>query len=251
MSGHSKWATIRRKKEKTDAARGKIFTKLIKEITTASKLGGSNEDANPRLKVAIQKGKDANMPLDTINRARLKGAGELPGITYEDLIYEGYGPGGVAIILESMTDNKTRTVAEVRFAFNKYGGNMGDSGSVAWMFHKKGMIVIDSEGVDEDPLDEDKVMEDALEAGAEDMVSEDGKFIVYTEYKDYLGICDILEAKYTFESNELTMIADNDIKVPSNKVEKLLKLIDALEDLDDIDDVYSNADIDEADMDTE
>jgi YebC/PmpR family DNA-binding regulatory protein len=246
MSGHSKWATIRRKKEKTDAARGKIFTKLIKEITTASKLGGSNEDANPRLKVASQKGKDANMPLDTINRARLKGAGELPGVTYEDLVYEGYGPGGVAIMLESMTDNKVRTVAEVRFAFNKYGGNMGESGSVAWIFHKKGMIVIDSEG-----LDEDQVMEDALEAGAEDMVNDDGKFVIYTEFKDYLSVCDVLEAKYKFESNELAMVADNDIKVPSNKVEQLLKLIDALEDLDDIDDVYSNADIDEADMDSE
>ncbi|MDA3839288.1 MAG: YebC/PmpR family DNA-binding transcriptional regulator [Candidatus Delongbacteria bacterium] len=246
MSGHSKWATIRRKKEKTDAARGKIFTKLIKEITTASKLGGSKEDANPRLKVAIQKGKDANMPLDSINRARLKGAGELPGIVYEDLVYEGYGHGGVAIILESMTDNKVRTVAEVRFAFNKYGGNMGESGSVAWMFHKKGMIVIDSERVDED-----QVMEDALEAGAEDMISEDGKFVIYTEFKDYLSVCDILEAKYTFESNELTMVADNDVKVPSNKVEQLMKLIEALEDLDDIDDVYTNADIDEADMDSE
>jgi YebC/PmpR family DNA-binding regulatory protein len=246
MSGHSKWATIRRKKEKTDAARGKIFTKLIKEITTASKLGGSNEDANPRLKVAIQKGKDANMPLDTINRARLKGAGELPGVTYEDLVYEGYGPGGVAIMLESMTDNKVRTVAEVRFAFNKYGGNMGESGSVAWIFHKKGMIVIDSEG-----LDEDQVMEDALEAGAEDMVNDDGKFVIYTEFKDYLSVCDVLEAKYKFESNELAMVADNDIKVPSNKVEQVLNLIDALEDLDDIDDVYSNADIDEADMDSE
>ncbi|MBN2789398.1 MAG: YebC/PmpR family DNA-binding transcriptional regulator [Candidatus Delongbacteria bacterium] len=246
MSGHSKWATIRRKKEKIDAAKGKIFTKLIKEITVAAKLGGSNEDANPRLKVAIQKGKDANMPLDTITRAKLKGAGELPGVTYEDLVYEGYGPGGVAIIVEAMTDNKVRTVAEVRFAFNKYGGNLGESGSVAWMFHKKGMIIIDSEG-----LDEDQVMEDALEAGAEDMVNEDGKYVVYTEYKDYLSVCDSLESKYTFESNELTMVADNNIAVPSDKVEQLMKLIDALEALDDVDDVYSNADIDEADMDQE
>ena len=246
MSGHSKWATIRRKKEKTDAARAKIFTKLIKEITIASKLGGSNEDANPRLKIAIQKGKDGNMPLDTINRARLKGAGELPGVLYEDISYEGYGPGGVAIFVEVMTDNKTRTVAEIRHAFTRYDGSLEKNGSVAWMFHHKGIIEINKEG-----LDEDQVMEDALDAGAEDMAIEDESFIIYTEYKDYLSVCDALEAKYTFESNELTMIADNDKKVHSGKVTQLLKLIDALEEIDDVQDVYSNADIDEKDMEEE
>jgi len=164
MSGHSKWATIRRKKEKIDAARGKVFTKIIKEITVAAKLGGSNEDANPRLKVAIQKAKEANMPASNIEKAKLKGAGELPGVVYEDITYEGYGPGGVAVIVEAMTDNKQRTVAEVRHAFNRCEGNLGASGSVSWMFHKKGMIIINAEGIDENTL-----MEDALEAGAEDI----------------------------------------------------------------------------------
>ncbi|MFO7810528.1 MAG: YebC/PmpR family DNA-binding transcriptional regulator [Candidatus Delongbacteria bacterium] len=244
MSGHSKWATIRRKKEKTDAARGKIFTKHLKEVMTASKLGGSNEDTNPRLKTAILNAKAANVPLDNINKARLKGAGELPGVSYEDINYEGYGPGGVAIIVETMTDNKVRTVSEVRHVFTKHNGNLGENGSVSWMFKKIGQIVINAEG-----KDEDEVLENALEAGAEDMVAEDGKFVITTAYEDYLSVCHDLESKYEFESNEVTMIADNEVKVPSDKVKNLMSLLDALEDLDDVEGVYNNADIDEADMD--
>ena len=244
MSGHSKWATIKRKKEKTDAARGKIFTKFLKEVMTASKLGGSNEDTNPRLKTAIMKAKTVNVPLDNINKARLKGAGELPGISYEDINYEGYGPGGVAVIVETMTDNKVRTVSEVRHLFSRYGGNLGENGSVGWMFKKVGQIVIDAEG-----KDEDAVLEDALEAGAEDMVREDDKFVITTAFEDYLSVCDKLEKKYEFESNEVTMIADNEVKVPSDKVKNLITLLDSLEDLDDVQDVYNNADIEESDMD--
>jgi YebC/PmpR family DNA-binding regulatory protein len=244
MSGHSKWATIKRKKEKTDAARGKIFTKFLKEVMTASKLGGSNEDTNPRLKTAIMKAKTVNVPLDNINKARLKGAGELPGISYEDINYEGYGPGGVAIIVETMTDNKVRTVSEVRHLFSRYGGNLGENGSVGWMFKKVGQIVIDAEG-----KDEDSVLEDALEAGAEDMVREDDKFVITTAFEDYLSVCDKLEKKYEFESNEVTMIADNEVKVPSDKVKNLITLLDSLEDLDDVQGVYNNADIEESDMD--
>ena len=243
MSGHSKWATIKRKKEKTDAARGKIFTKLLKEVMTASKLGGSNEDANPRLKTAIMKAKAGNVPLDNINKARLKGAGELPGVSYEDINYEGYGPGGVAIIVETMTDNKVRTVSEVRHLFSRYGGNLGENGSVGWMFKKIGQIVIDAE----DKV-EDTVLEDALEAGAEDMVKEDDKFVITTAFEDYLSVCDRLEKKYEFDSNEVTMVADNEVKVPSDKVKNLITLLDSLEDLDDVQGVYNNADIDESDM---
>ncbi len=243
MSGHSKWSTIKRKKEKADAAKGKIFTKHLKEIMTASKLGGSNEDANPRLKTAILNARAANVPVDNINRARLKGAGELPGVTYEDINYEGYGPGGVAVIVETMTDNKVRTVSEVRHLFSKYGGNLGENGSVSWMFKKIGQIIIDAGG-----NDEDAVLEDALEAGAEDMVKDDDKFVVTTSYSDYLSVCELLEKKYKFESSEVTMVAGNSVKVPSDKVKSLVTLLDALEDLDDVEGVYNNAEFDDADM---
>jgi len=243
MSGHSKWATIKRKKEKTDAARGKIFTKVIKEIMVAAKMGGSNPDTNPRLVVAMEKAKAANVPQDNVTKARLRGAGELPGVVYDEITYEGYAPGGVAIVVECATDNRVRTVSDVRHAFTKCGGNMGETGSVSFMFHKKGLIIIDAEGVDEDQL-----MEDALEAGAEDVKKEDGKFEVYTDFADYFAVSDIIEKKYTAESSEITMIADNEVKVPSDKVKPLMKLLDMLDDLDDVQDVYNNADIDEADL---
>ena len=243
MSGHSKWATIKRKKEKTDAARGKVFTKIIKEITVAARMGGSDENANPRLKTAILNAKAANMPLDTMTRARLKGAGELPGVVLETLTYEGYGPGGVAVFIDANTDNKNRTVSEIRHAFAKCEGNLGENGSVGWMFHRKGVITIDAEG-----KDEDQMMEDAIEAGAEDVKTEDGMFEITTEYADFLTVCEELEKKYEFESSDITMIADNEVKVPSNKVKILLKMIEMLEDIDDVEDVYSNADIDEKDL---
>lgn len=243
MSGHSKWATIRRKKEKIDNKRGQVFTKLIKEITVAARLGGSNEEANPRLKVAIQKAKSANMPLDNIKKAKLKGAGELPGVVYDEISYEGYGPGGVAVYVECMTDNKIRTVGEVRHAFSKHGGNLGETGSVNWMFNRKGMIVIDGEG-----LDEDTVMEDVIEMGAEDFKNEDGKYFIYTEFEDYFDVLSEVEKKYTVEDSEITMIAENMTKVPEEKVNSFIKMIDMLEDLDDVQNVYSNADIDDDDL---
>ncbi|PID29159.1 MAG: YebC/PmpR family DNA-binding transcriptional regulator [Candidatus Cloacimonadota bacterium] len=245
MSGHSKWATIKRKKAKTDAARGKVFTKLIKEITVAARLGGGEEDANPRLKVAIQKAKAANMPNDNIEKARKKGAGELEGVNYEEISYEGYGPGGIAVFVEAMTDNKVRTVSEVRHAFAKNGGNLGENGSVGWMFHKRGLIIINAEG-----LDEEEVMEYSLELGAEDFKSEDDNFEIYTTFEDYIAISEAMSEKFgeAVLSSELTMLPDNYTKLASDKVKSFMKMIDMLEDSDDVQDVYHNAEIDDADM---
>lgn len=243
MSGHSKWSTIKRKKEKTDAARGKIFTKIIREITLAAKEGGSNEESNPGLKAAIIKAKAANMPIDNITKAKLKGAGELPGVSYESVSYEGYGPGGVAVYVDVLTDNKQRVVAEVRHAFSRCNGNLGENGSVAWMFHKKGIIILNSEG-----LNEDEVMEFAIEAGADDFKAEDETFEIYTSFEDFYAVKEEIEKKYTPENAEITMIADNLVKVPSDKVKNMIKLIEILDDLDDVQGVYNNADFDEADL---
>lgn len=236
MSGHSKWSTIKRKKDKIDQARGKVFTKLIKEITVASRLGGSNVDTNSRLKVAIERAKAANMPADSIERARLKGAGELPGVVYEEIVYEGYGAAGVAVVVETNTDNKQRTVSEVRHAFDRNGGNLGSNGSVSFMFHKKGQIIIEAEGVNEDEL-----MDDALEAGAEDVTNEGDAFVIYTEFQDYFAVCTELEKKYTLADTEITMIPDNYVTPPADKETMVRNLIDKLEDLDDVEAVYSNA----------
>ncbi|MBN1970682.1 MAG: YebC/PmpR family DNA-binding transcriptional regulator [Candidatus Delongbacteria bacterium] len=245
MSGHSKWATIKRKKAKTDAARGKVFTKLIREIMVAARMGGSDEAMNARLKVACQKAKAANMPMDNIEKAKKKGAGELDGQVYEELTYEGYGPSGIAIFVETMTDNKVRTVGEVRHAFAKNGGNLGESGSVGWMFHKKGLILLNADG-----LDEEEVMEFVLEVGAEDFKSEDDKFEIYTSFEDYVSVSDIILEKFgdKVESSELTMIPDNYVKLPSDRVKSFMKLIDMLEDSDDVQNVYHNAEIDDADL---
>ncbi len=242
MSGHSKWSTIKRKKEATDQKRGKIFTKLIKEIMIAAKQGGGDEESNPRLRQAVLAAKGANMPQDNIKRAIQKGTGELPGQIFEESTYEGYGPGGVAIMMDIMTDNKNRTVAEIRHLMTKHGGNLGENGSVAWMFDRKGTITIEKDDVDEDTL-----FEAALEVGAEDFNSEeDDVFIVTTDPTDLMSVRDALEGRnYKIASADLEMVPKNIQKVEGPTAERVMALMELLEDHDDIRNVFSNFDIDE------
>jgi len=240
MSGHNKWSTIKHKKGAADAKRGKIFTKLIKEITVAARMGNSGDpDANPRLRSAILAARAENMPKDNIERAIKKGTGELEGVNYEESTYEGYGPGGAAILVESLTDNKNRAVAEIRHVFNKYGGNMGENGCVAWIFTKKGYISIPKSSVKEDVL-----MEAALEAGAEDVREDDSYFEVITEPEDFETVKAALEsASIAFETAEVTMLPSNTTDLTGKDAERMVKLMDAMEDCDDVQKVYTNADI--------
>ena len=239
MSGHNKWASIKHKKAAADAKRGKLFTKVIKEITVAAKTGGGDPATNPRLRTAIQAAKDGNMPADNIDRAIKKGTGELEGVTYEELVYEGYGPAGVAILVQCLTDNKNRTAAEIRSIFTKADGAMAGAGSVAWIFEKKGLIVIPQKNTTEDQL-----MEVALGAGAEDMVQSGDSFQVTTGTHEYEAVRKALEAaKIGFESAQITMIPKNETPVPADKARALFNLIDALEDHDDVQNVYMNGDI--------
>jgi YebC/PmpR family DNA-binding regulatory protein len=241
MSGHSKWATIKRKKAVTDSRRGKLFTQLIKEITIAAKAGGGDPDGNPRLRLAIDKGKAANMPAENIKRAVQKGTGELPGVNYEEITYEAYGPGGTAIIIEVVTDNKNRTIAELRFMLERNGGKLGASGSVAYMFHKKGTIRIPKTGVSEDD-----VLAIVLDAGADDLVVEEDTYDVVTSVASFEPVKKALEAKQIkLEEAELSMIPETTVKVEGHEAEKLLKLMEAIEDHDDTQHVYANFDIDE------
>ena len=239
MSGHSKWSTIKRKKGALDAARGKIFTKIIKEITIAARLGGGDEAANPRLRSAILKAKASNMPANNVERAIAKGTGTLEGVTYEEITYEGYGPCGVAIVVETMTDNKNRTVAEVRHAFSKNGGNLGTSGSVAYLFEKKGSIVLPAGS------DEEQALDVALEAGADDMqAQDDGSLEVITTPESFGAVKDALEkAGLSIDSSEVAMVASTEAEMDLETAQTLLKLVDHLEDLDDVQNVYSNASI--------
>lgn len=244
MSGHSKWSTIKRKKGVADAKRGKIFTTIIKEITIAARSGGGDESANPRLRQAIAKAKSANMPADNIKRAIKKGTGELPGVNYEEAVYEGYGPAGVAIIMEILTDNKKRTVAEIRHLMSKYGGNLGENGSVAWMFDKKGQIIVEKNGYDEDAM-----FEIVLECGAEDFETEDNEFIIITDPGDIMEVKDNLEAKeVVVKSADIEFLPKNLQKVEGKDVERVINLMEALEDNEDIKNVYANFDIDEEDI---
>lgn len=241
MSGHSKWATTKRKKAAIDAKRGKIFTKITKEITVAAKIGGSDPDGNARLRTAILKAKEANMPADNIKKAVMKGTGELPGVTYEETTYEGYGPNGVAVYIEIMTDNKNRTVAEIRKTFTRHGGNMGEAGCVSWMFHKKGYIV-----VEKNKADEDKLMSLALDAGAEDMKSDNNNFEIITAPKDFEKVKEVLKQNNIEMSvSEITMVPQNYIKLDGKEAEQMLKLMEELEDHDDVQNVYANFDIPE------
>ena len=242
MAGHSKWSQIKRKKAVTDQKRASQWTKLIREITVAAKMGGGDADGNPRLRLAIDSARSANMPNDNIDRAIRKGTGDLEGVEYQETSYEAYGPGGIAIYIDALTDNLNRTVADIRHALSKHGGNLGTSGSVAWMFDLRGQIVIDGER-----YDEAGVLEAALEAGAEDMEAEDDGFTVYTESTDFTAVQDGLRAAgVEWESAELAMIPRTLVAVEGDDAVRLLKLLDALEDLDDVQKVWSNADIDES-----
>jgi YebC/PmpR family DNA-binding regulatory protein len=241
MSGHSKWATIRRKKGALDAKRGKLFTKLIKELTIAAREGGGDPAGNPRLRLAVDNAKAANMPADNIERAIKKATGELEGTTISELTYEGYGPGGIAVLVEVATDNKNRTVAEVRHIFSKQGGNMGESGSVAWMFEKKGIITLPKQG-----KSEDDILEIVLNAGAEDMRTEDEYFEIQSEVESFEPVRrSLIDKNLTMENASLQWIAKNTLNIAGENAEKMLKLIESLEDCDDVQNVYSNADFDE------
>lgn len=242
MSGHSKWSTIKRKKGANDAKRGKIFTRLIKEITVAARGGGGDPEGNPRLRSAIATAKSENMPKDNIARAIKKGTGEIAGEVYDEILYEGYGPGGVAVLVNCMTDNKNRTVADIRHYFSKNNGNLGESGCVAWMFEQRGLIQIDKEGVTEDDL-----MDLALEAGADDVIEEETEFQVLTAPEDFNDVRDALEAaEPKVLEAEITMIPKNTVDVTEEKVAKaLLRLLELLEDHDDVQGVHANFDIDD------
>lgn len=242
MSGHSKWHNIQAKKGKNDAKRGKIFTKIGKELIMAAKNGGSSLDTNARLRDVVAKAKSNNMPLDTITRAIKKGAGELEGVNYEEIVYEGYGAEGVAVVVNTLTDNKNRSVANVRHAFDKCGGNMGSSGCVGWMFAKKGQIIIERT----EAMDEEEIMMLALEAGAEDFNAEEEMFEIITTVEAFGEVREALETSgLQFASAELTMIPDNMMAISMEGAVKVQKLIDMLEDDDDVQDVYHNAEFPE------
>jgi YebC/PmpR family DNA-binding regulatory protein len=241
MSGHSKWATIKRKKAAVDAKRGKVFTQIIKEITVAAKMGGGDPNANPRLRLAIDKAKANNMPADNIKRPIMKGTGELPGTTYEDVTYEGYGPAGVALIIESVTDNKNRTVSEIRHLLERYNGKLGAANSVAWMFHRKGVIHVARATATEDAL-----LDIILDAGADDMKTDEDMFEIVTIPEKFEEVKKVLEYKgIKLEDAEVELVPENTVKIEGKDAEQVLKLMETLEEHDDVQHVYSNFDIDE------
>lgn len=242
MSGHSKWATIKHKKAATDAKRGKLFSKIIREITSAAKVGGGDPGANPRLRTAVDTARAANMPADNIERAIKKGTGELPGVAYEEVTYEAYGPAGVALVLKVLTDNKNRTLGEIKHVLSRYGGNLGGAGSVAWQFRSCGIIHLPS-----DKYSEDQALELALEAGAEDFRKDGSIYEIRTEPGDFGSVRHALEQKNVeIIHAEMTQLPQNTVKLDEKDAAKVLKLIEALEELDDIQDVYANFDIPES-----
>ncbi len=239
MSGHSKWASIKHKKAAIDAKRGKLFSRISKEITVAAKIGGGDLNSNPRLRTAVMAGKEANMPGDNIERAIKKGTGELPGVTYEESVYEGYGPGGVAVLIEVLTDNKNRTTSEIRSIFTKRNGNMASANAVAWMFTKKGFITIKKETVDEDTL-----LDITLDAGAEDVKTEGDIYEVITGLQDFESVKEALaKNKIATESAEITALPSNTVQVNEKEAKQVLDLVETLEDHDDVQNVYANFDI--------
>ena len=236
MSGHSKWSTIKRKKAAIDAKRGKIFTTLIREITIAARAGGGDPDSNPRLRHSISSARDANMPQDNIKKAIMKGTGELPGTTYDEYTYEGFGPGGVALFMEVLTDNKNRTVADIRHLITKYGGNLGENGSVAWMFDKKGQIILKR-----DDQDENTLFEDAINVGAEDFEAVHDAFIITTDPADIMSVRSGIENKgYFVESSKVEMLPKNFHRINDENSEKAMSLLNEIEDHDDIKSIYTN-----------
>lgn len=247
MSGHSKWANTKHRKERQDAKKGKIFSKMAREIMVAAKAGGGDPETNARLRLAIDKARQMRVPADNIERAVQKGAGGGEGANLDEILYEGYGPGGVAVLLEIMTDNRNRTAAEVRHLFSKFGGNLGESGCVAWMFDRKGVISIDG-SADGGP-DEDKVMELALEAGAEDVRTDDGTFTIIAAPDDLGTVREHVTARgIKVESAEVTMVPQSEIRVEGPEAKKLLRLLDALEDHDDVQEIHANFTMDEEEM---
>jgi len=247
MSGHSKWATIRRKKEKTDAARGRVFTRLIKEISVAARMGGGDAEGNPRLRTAVAAAKAANMPAANIDKAIKKGTGELPGVVYEEITYEAYAPGGVALLIKTLTDSKNRTVSEIRHIVTKRGGNLAETGSVSYMFERKGLITVDPKG-----LSEDSIMEIALDAGAEDLRSDEDSFDIITEPNDFERVRTAVEkSPLGIESAEISMVPTAYIPVEGENAKKLMKLLEDLEEHDDVQNIYGNFDIDEASIEEE
>ncbi len=240
MSGHNKWSSIKHKKARMDAQRSKIFSKLIREITVAAKLGGPDPESNPRLRQAIANARANNMPKENIENAIKKGTGELPGVSYEEISLEGYGPGGIAIMIDALTDNRNRTVAEIRSIFNKNGGNLAEKGAVAWMFETIGQILVEKSRVDEDSL-----MEAAIEAGAEDVITDDEEFyIIKTAKEDLMNVVDGLEkAGIPIKSYEITKVAQTPVKLSGDQAEKAMKLLELLDDHDDVQKVYTNFDI--------
>lgn len=240
MSGHSKWHSIRHKKGATDAKRGKIFSRINKELMVAARMGGGDPSANPRLRQAIATAKSENMPKDNIERAIKKGTGELEGVNYEEHVYEGYAPGGVALLIEVMTDNKNRAAADIRYVFNKRGGSLGEAGCVAWMFDKKGLIVFE-----QDQVDEDEVLEVALEAGADDVITTEDQYEVHTELAAFESVKQAFDGKgLRYTMAEITMMPQNTVQVDDEaQAAQVLKLMDAIEDADDVQKVYANFDI--------
>jgi YebC/PmpR family DNA-binding regulatory protein len=244
MSGHSKWHSIKHKKAAADAKRGKIFTRHIREITYAAKIGGGDAETNAALRHAVDAAKAVNMPADNIKKAIQRGTGELDGVSYEPITYEGYGPGGVAILVECLTDNKNRTVAEVRHVFSKYNGNLGESGCVAWMFSRKGMIVVSQEVIEEEEL-----MELVLDNGAEDLKAEDGNFEVTTTPEDFDNVLKAIKEKnIEIESAEIAKLPSTFVKLEGKQAEQMLKILEKLEELDDTQNVWSNFDISEEEI---
>jgi YebC/PmpR family DNA-binding regulatory protein len=242
MSGHSKWSTIRHKKAIVDARRGKLFTKLIRELTSAAKMGGGDPEANPRLRTAIATAKTANMPIDTIQRAIKKGTGELPGEVYEEVTYEGYGAGGIAFLVDALTDNRNRTVAEIRHLFAKNGGNLGENGCVAWMFDRIGLITVDANQIDEDEL-----LEIVVEAGGDDVKLEDEVYEIRTTPEAFEEVRTALETRgLTLGVAEITMLPQNTVLVEGKQAEQIIRLMDALDDHDDVRKAYANFDIPDA-----
>ncbi|MFZ5640042.1 MAG: YebC/PmpR family DNA-binding transcriptional regulator [Bacillota bacterium] len=243
MAGHSKWANIKHRKAKQDVQKAKIFTKIGRELIVAAKSGGGDPEANPRLKSVIQKAREVNMPNDNIQRIIQKATGELAGVNYEELVYEGYGPGGVAVLLEIMTDNRNRTAGDIRHLFSKYGGNLGEAGCVNWMFEKKGLLTLDKSDVKGDP---DEIMMLALDAGAEDIKDEDDMIEITTVPEDFDRVkAALTEAGLSFSVAEITMVPQNTVAVSGDDAAKLLKLMDLLEEHDDVQGVYANFDIDD------
>lgn len=244
MAGHSKWAQIKRKKAVVDAKRGQVFTKIIKEITVAARLGGGDEDANPRLRQAVLSAKAANMPADNVKRAVQKGTGELPGISYEEAIFEGYGPGGVAVMVEVTTDNHKRTVAELRHLITKHGGNLGETGCVAWMFKRKGLITIEKISVDEESL-----LDSILTGGGDDFSDEDDVYVVESAPDQMITVREQLEADgFSVKSSEIMQMPQSSVSVEGETAKRVIQLLEVLDDHDDVQKVSANFDVDDAEI---